>query len=78
MVTFLAIDGFVGVGVPEEILLEIEKKFLSEGTYPNKLSLMFAAGFGMKQRVKQNSTQRSYKKSYWRTLGASTRFRTAS
>lgn len=42
---FLAIDGFVGVGVPEEILLEIEKKFLSEG-HPNKLSLMFAAGFG--------------------------------
>ena len=43
--SFLAIDGFVGIGVPEEILLNIEKSFLEKG-YPHSLSLIFAAGFG--------------------------------
>ena len=32
--SFLAIDGFVGIGVPEEILLNIEKSFLEKG-YPH-------------------------------------------
>ena len=43
--SFLAIDGFVGIGVPEEILLNIEKSFLGKG-YPHSLSFIFAAGFG--------------------------------
>lgn len=43
--SFLAIDGFVGIGVPEEILLNIEKSFLEKG-YPHSLSFIFAAGFG--------------------------------
>lgn len=43
--SFIAIDGFVGVGVPEEILVNIEKSFFENGS-PNSLNLMFAAGFG--------------------------------
>lgn len=43
--SFIAIDGFVGIGVPEEILLKIEKSFLEKG-YPHSLSIIFAAGFG--------------------------------
>lgn len=42
---FIAVDGFVGIGVPEEILFEIEDSFFSENK-PKNLSLMFAAGFG--------------------------------
>ncbi|MBQ3437584.1 MAG: acyl CoA:acetate/3-ketoacid CoA transferase [Fusobacterium sp.] len=43
--SFIAIDGFVGIGVPEEILLKIEKSFLEKGS-PHSLSVIFAAGFG--------------------------------
>lgn len=41
----LLLDGFVTIGVPEEIYYEIEKSFLENGK-PNDLSIMFAAGFG--------------------------------
>lgn len=41
----IATDGFVGVGVPEEILETLENKFLEEG-HPRDLSLYFAAGQG--------------------------------
>lgn len=43
--SFIVIDGFVGIGVPEEVLLNIEKSFLENGE-PNSLSIMFVAGFG--------------------------------
>lgn len=43
--SFIAICGFVGIGVPEEILKGIENSFLTNG-YPNNLSIIFAAGFG--------------------------------
>lgn len=43
--SFIAICGFVGIGVPEEILINIENSFLENG-YPNNLSIIFAAGFG--------------------------------
>lgn len=43
--SFIAVDGFVGIGVPEEILLKIEKSFLEKGR-PHSLSVIFAAGFG--------------------------------
>lgn len=42
---FIAVDGFVGIGIPEEILKEIENSFLCENE-PRNLSLIFAAGFG--------------------------------
>lgn len=42
---FIAVDGFVGIGIPEEILSEIEGSFFCENR-PKNLSLMFAAGFG--------------------------------
>lgn len=42
---FIAIDGFVGIGVPEEILLYIEESFFKEGI-PSSLNLIFSAGFG--------------------------------
>lgn len=41
----LLLDGFVTIGVPEEIYYEIEKSFLETGK-PRDLNLMFAAGFG--------------------------------
>lgn len=41
----LLLDGFVTIGVPEEIYYEVEKSFLEKGK-PRDLSLMFAAGFG--------------------------------
>ena len=37
--------GFVGLGVPEEIELELENKFL-EQQKPNNLTLVYAAGQG--------------------------------
>ncbi len=43
--SFIAVCGFVGIGVPEEILSKIETSFLEHG-YPNNLSIIFAAGFG--------------------------------
>lgn len=43
--SFIGIDGFVGIGVPEEILLNIEESYLKEGK-PNSLNIIFAAGFG--------------------------------
>ncbi|KXA13150.1 CoA transferase [Fusobacterium equinum] len=42
---FIAFSGFVGIGVPEEILIEIEKAFFCENK-PKNLSIVFAAGFG--------------------------------
>ncbi|MEI0528505.1 acyl CoA:acetate/3-ketoacid CoA transferase [Brachyspira intermedia] len=43
--SFIGLDGFVGIGVPEEILIQIEKSFLEKG-YPNNLSIIFGAGTG--------------------------------
>lgn len=41
----LLLDGFVTIGVPEEIYYEVEKSFLETGK-PRDLNLIFAAGFG--------------------------------
>lgn len=43
--SYVGVDGFVGIGVPEEILLNLEESFLKEGK-PNSLNIIFAAGFG--------------------------------
>lgn len=44
----VAVSGFVGFGAPEEILLEIENRFLNTGT-PCNLSIMNCAGCGDKK-----------------------------
>ncbi|MDR2051438.1 MAG: acyl CoA:acetate/3-ketoacid CoA transferase [Deltaproteobacteria bacterium] len=41
----VAVGGFVGFGVPEEILAALEEKFLASGT-PEKLNLVWCAGIG--------------------------------
>ena len=41
----LVVSGFVGTGIPEKILIEIEKKFLSLNE-PNNLTLVYTAGIG--------------------------------
>lgn len=41
----IATNGFVGIGVPEEILEELEKRYLEEGS-PKNLSAYWAAGQG--------------------------------
>lgn len=41
----LTTSGFVGIGVPDELLLAVERRFLSSGA-PRNLSLVFAAGQG--------------------------------
>lgn len=43
--SLVALGGFVGVGVPEEIYSSVENSFL-ENDYPRDLCIMFAAGFG--------------------------------
>ena len=43
--SFIASGGFVGSGVPEEILCEIENKFLKEGS-PKNIGLIYSAGQG--------------------------------
>ena len=40
--SFIGIDGFVGIGVPEEILLNIEESYLTTGS-PNSINIIFAA-----------------------------------
>ena len=41
----LTTSGFVGIGVPDELLAAIETRFLDTG-HPRDLSLVFAAGQG--------------------------------
>ena len=41
----LSIDGFIGGGAPEELLLGLERRFLTTGE-PKNLTLIFAAGIG--------------------------------
>ncbi|WP_272507388.1 acyl CoA:acetate/3-ketoacid CoA transferase [Clostridium aestuarii] len=41
----IAVEGFIGIGHPEKVSLEIEKKFLGEGS-PKNLTLIYAAGQG--------------------------------
>ena len=41
----IATSGFVGVGIPEELLIAIEKRFEETGA-PSNLTVMFAAGQG--------------------------------
>ena len=41
----IAMDGFVGGGVPDELILALEKRFLETGE-PKNLTLIYAAGLG--------------------------------
>lgn len=41
----IATGGFVGIGVPEEILIELEARFIAERK-PEKINLIYAAGQG--------------------------------
>jgi len=43
--SFILLSGFVGIGSPEEIFIELEKSFLEKNS-PKDLTIMFAAGFG--------------------------------
>ncbi|PIE74883.1 MAG: acyl CoA:acetate/3-ketoacid CoA transferase [Deltaproteobacteria bacterium] len=44
----IAASGFVGTGIPEKILIELENKYLNEKT-PRDLTLIYTAGIGDRQ-----------------------------
>ncbi|NTW77175.1 MAG: acyl CoA:acetate/3-ketoacid CoA transferase, partial [Syntrophaceae bacterium] len=41
----IALDGFVGCLIPEELIIGLEKRFLSTGE-PRNLTLVYASGLG--------------------------------
>jgi propionate CoA-transferase len=41
----LALDGFIGCCVPEELIIGLEKRFLEAGE-PKNLTLIYASGIG--------------------------------
>ena len=56
----LTTSGFVGIGVPDELLLAIERRF-AESEEPRDLTLVFAAGQGdgaQQQRADEHPCRR--------------------